>query len=49
MGAYLNVRINVPGLTDTETAAAYLEHGRTIQAEVIVREAAILASVDDRL
>ena len=49
MGAYLNVRINVPGLTDTETAAAYLEHGRTIQAEVIVREAAILASVDNRL
>ena len=49
MGANLNVRINVPSLTDEAAAAAYLERGRVIQDEAIAREAAILALVDARL
>ncbi|MCL1597914.1 MAG: glutamate formimidoyltransferase [Actinomycetia bacterium] len=49
LGAYLNVRINVPGLTDTTAANDYLERGRALQNEAITREAAILALVDERL
>jgi len=45
MGAYINVRINVPDLTDKEAGAAYLERGLKIQDEAIVREAAILDSL----
>jgi glutamate formiminotransferase/formiminotetrahydrofolate cyclodeaminase len=49
MGAYLNVRINVPALTDEDAAAAYLESGREIQDTAISREATILALVDEHL
>ena len=49
MGAYLNVRINVPGLTDGDAAGAYLERGRAIQENAIAAEAAILAIVDSRI
>jgi glutamate formiminotransferase/formiminotetrahydrofolate cyclodeaminase len=49
MGAYLNVRINVPSLTDESTAAAYLERGKALQDEAIAREAVILALVDTHL
>ncbi|MCL1594692.1 MAG: glutamate formimidoyltransferase [Actinomycetia bacterium] len=49
MGAYLNVRINVPGLTDGDAASAYLERGRAIQEKAIAAEAAILAIVDSRI
>jgi glutamate formiminotransferase/formiminotetrahydrofolate cyclodeaminase len=49
LGAYLNVRINVPGLTDKAAAAAYLEHGRHLQEQAIAAEAAILGTVDSHL
>jgi glutamate formiminotransferase/formiminotetrahydrofolate cyclodeaminase len=49
MGAYLNVRINVPALTDEDAAAVYLERGREIQDEAISREATILTLVDKHL
>jgi glutamate formiminotransferase/formiminotetrahydrofolate cyclodeaminase len=49
MGAYLNVRINVPALTDEEAAAVYLQRGRGIQDQAISREATILALVDEHL
>jgi glutamate formiminotransferase/formiminotetrahydrofolate cyclodeaminase len=49
MGAYLNVRINVPALTDEDAAAVYLERGRGIQDKAISREATILALVDEHL
>jgi glutamate formiminotransferase/formiminotetrahydrofolate cyclodeaminase len=49
MGAYLNVRINVPALTDEDVAAAYLERGRELQEQAIAKEATILALVDEHL
>ncbi|MEN8239547.1 MAG: glutamate formimidoyltransferase [Actinomycetota bacterium] len=49
MGAYLNVRINVPSLTDTDAASVYLERGLTMQEKAIAMEATILALVDTRL
>jgi glutamate formiminotransferase/formiminotetrahydrofolate cyclodeaminase len=49
MGAYLNVRINVPGLTDEAAAAAYLDRGRGLQEQAIAAEAAILRTVDQHL
>jgi len=48
LGAYLNVRINVPGLTDEAAAATYLERGRDLQERAIAAEAAILRTVDHR-
>jgi len=48
LGAYLNVRINVPGLTDEAVAAVYLERGRDLQEQAIAAEAAILRTVDHR-
>lgn len=44
MGAYLDV----PGLTDKDAAAAYLERGRDLQDAAIAREAVILELVDER-
>jgi glutamate formiminotransferase/formiminotetrahydrofolate cyclodeaminase len=49
IGAYLNVRINVPALTDEDVAAAYLERGRELQEQAIAKEATILALVDEHL
>ncbi len=49
MGAYLNVRINVPGLADASAGESYLERGRAIQDQAIARETAILELVDQRL
>ncbi len=49
LGAYLNVQINVPGLTDESVAAGYLERGRTLRDEAIAREVEILDLVDSRL
>ena len=49
MGAYLNVRINVPALTDDDAVATYLERGRELQDTAIARESAILALVDEHL
>lgn len=49
LGAYLNVRINVPGLTDEAAAAAYLERGRDLQEQADAAEAAILRTVDQHL
>jgi glutamate formiminotransferase/formiminotetrahydrofolate cyclodeaminase len=45
MGAYLNVRINVPSLTDESMAATYLERGRELQDKAIAREATILSAL----
>ena len=49
MGAYLNVRINLPGLTDKDAAAGYLDRGRDLQEQAIVSEAAILRTVDSHI
>lgn len=49
LGAYLNVRINVPALTDESVASDYLERGRKLRDEAITREAAILELVEERL
>ena len=48
-GAFLNVRINAQGLTDSVTAADCLERGRDLQGKAIEREADILGVVEDRL
>ena len=49
MGAFLNVRINVTGLTDQDAASAYLEQGRAIQEKAIAAETTILTIVDSRI
>jgi glutamate formiminotransferase/formiminotetrahydrofolate cyclodeaminase len=49
MGAYLNVRINVPGLSDMDAAADYVARGRDLQDQAIAMEAAILKTVDARI
>ena len=49
MGAYLNVRINLPGLTNKDAAAAYLDRGRALEDEAIGKETAILALVNGHL
>lgn len=49
MGAYLNIRINVPGLSDKDAAAAYVARGRILQDQAIATEAAILKTVDARI
>jgi len=49
MGAYLNVRINVPALTDKDAAATYIERGRDLQEQAVAREAVILELVAERL
>lgn len=42
MGAFLNVRINVPGLADRKAAAAYVARGEKMQDDAIRREREIL-------
>lgn len=42
LGAFLNVRINVPGLADKKAAAAYVERGQKMQDDAIRREREIL-------
>ncbi|MGI9649422.1 MAG: glutamate formimidoyltransferase [Acidimicrobiia bacterium] len=49
MGAYLNVRINAKSLSDETEAAGYVERGRRLQEQVVTRETAILAQVEQRL
>lgn len=49
MGAYLNVRINAPGLADATSASTYLERGLVLQNDAIEREAEILQEVERRL
>jgi glutamate formiminotransferase/formiminotetrahydrofolate cyclodeaminase len=49
MGAYLNVRINLPGLANKDAAASYLDRGGLLQAKAIASEAAILSLVDEYL
>jgi len=49
MGAFLNVRINVPGLADQRAAADYVGRGREIEAAAIAREREILAIGDGKL
>ena len=45
MGAYLNVRINLPALADESAAAAYLERGRVLQDAAVAAEAPILSAL----
>jgi len=49
MGAFLNVRINAPGLADRKAAAAYVAHGGKLQDDAIAREREILALADGKL
>jgi glutamate formiminotransferase / formiminotetrahydrofolate cyclodeaminase len=49
MGAYLNVRINAPGLSDPATASSYLERGLELQEQAVAQEATILEAVARRL
>jgi glutamate formiminotransferase / formiminotetrahydrofolate cyclodeaminase len=49
MGAYLNVRINAPGLSDLATASSYLERGLELQEQAVAQEATILEAVARRL
>jgi glutamate formiminotransferase/formiminotetrahydrofolate cyclodeaminase len=42
LGAFLNVRINVPGLADRKAAAAYVARGQRMQDDAIRREREIL-------
>lgn len=42
MGAFLNVRINAPGLEDKKSAAAYVARGEKMQKDAIEREREIL-------
>jgi glutamate formiminotransferase/formiminotetrahydrofolate cyclodeaminase len=49
MGAFLNVRINVPGLLDRKAAAAYVARGGRMQEGAIAQEREILALADAKL
>ena len=49
MGAFLNVRINAPGLEDRKAAAAYVARGEKMQADAVAREKEILALADGKL
>ncbi|NNC93780.1 MAG: glutamate formimidoyltransferase [Acidimicrobiia bacterium] len=49
MGAYLNVKTNAASLTDREAAAAYLQRGLELQDQAQEREAAIMATVEQRI
>jgi glutamate formiminotransferase/formiminotetrahydrofolate cyclodeaminase len=46
MGAFLNVRINAPGLEDRKAADAYVARGAKLQADAIAREREILGLVN---
>jgi glutamate formiminotransferase/formiminotetrahydrofolate cyclodeaminase len=48
-GAFLNVRINAQGLTDSVAAADCLERGRDLEEKAIERESDILRVVEGRL
>jgi glutamate formiminotransferase / formiminotetrahydrofolate cyclodeaminase len=48
-GAFLNVRINVQGLTDRMAVADCLDRGRDLECRAIEREADILRVVEERL
>jgi glutamate formiminotransferase / formiminotetrahydrofolate cyclodeaminase len=48
-GAFLNVRINVQGLTDRMAVADCLDRGRDLEGRAIEREADILRVVEERL
>jgi glutamate formiminotransferase/formiminotetrahydrofolate cyclodeaminase len=45
MGAFLNVRINVPGLADRKAAAQYVARGEKMQEDAIAREREVLSLV----
>jgi glutamate formiminotransferase/formiminotetrahydrofolate cyclodeaminase len=49
MGAFLNVRINIPNLDDEEAAASFLARGQELESEAIERESRILHIVNQRL
>jgi glutamate formiminotransferase/formiminotetrahydrofolate cyclodeaminase len=49
MGAFLNVRINAPGLGDRRAAAAYVARGERMQHDAVAREREILALADGKL
>ncbi len=49
LGAHLNVRINVPSLTDESEQAAYLERAAGMWTQAQQRESEVLALVEERL
>lgn len=49
MGAFLNVRINAPGLGDRKAAADYVARGSKLVADAAAREKEILALADTKL
>jgi glutamate formiminotransferase/formiminotetrahydrofolate cyclodeaminase len=49
MGAFLNVAINVPSLTDDRVRTDYLERGEALRDQAVAREAEILSIVEGRL
>jgi len=49
IGAFLNVRINAPGLRDRKKADAYVARGGKIQEQAVAREREILALADGKL
>jgi glutamate formiminotransferase/formiminotetrahydrofolate cyclodeaminase len=48
-GAYLNVAINAPALSDVELAASYVARAGEMRRQAAARESEILAVVEDRL
>jgi glutamate formiminotransferase/formiminotetrahydrofolate cyclodeaminase len=49
MGAYLNVRTNVPGLQDRDFARAALEEGAELQEKTLTQVAAMMRMLDEKL
>ncbi|MGI9528320.1 MAG: glutamate formimidoyltransferase [Acidimicrobiia bacterium] len=49
MGAFLNVAINVPSLTDEQIRSDYLERGAALRDQAAAQEAEILSIVDSKL
>jgi glutamate formiminotransferase/formiminotetrahydrofolate cyclodeaminase len=49
MGAFLNVKINCPGVTDKAVVADFLSRGEAIENQAQALEAAILTIVNDKI
>jgi glutamate formiminotransferase/formiminotetrahydrofolate cyclodeaminase len=49
LGAFLNVRINAPGLGDRKAAADYVARGSKLAAEAAAHEREILVLADTKL
>ena len=49
LGAFLNVAINVPGLTDEQMRTDYLGRGEALRDQAVAQEAEVLSIVDSKL